>query len=167
MPKSYYSTIFDQSADAVWDVIRDFNSYPVWVEGAGASEIEGGRAGDAVGAVRSVHFNGRHIRQQLLALSDVDRSMSYRFAGTSPLPVQDFQATIRITPIIDGGRAFVEWWASFDCENAVRDERTGFYRDAFAGWLESLRRHLNRQAVEGLPMRLDAPITPPSSSRAA
>ena len=27
MAKSYYSTVFDQSADAVWNVIRDFNNY--------------------------------------------------------------------------------------------------------------------------------------------
>ena len=29
MTKAYYSTIFEQSADAVWSVIRDFNNYPV------------------------------------------------------------------------------------------------------------------------------------------
>ena len=29
MASSYYSTIFDQSADEVWNVIRDFNNYPV------------------------------------------------------------------------------------------------------------------------------------------
>ncbi len=145
MAKSYYSTVFEQSADTVWEVIRDFNSYPVWVDGAGTSEIEGGKSGDTVGAVRSVHFNGRHVRQELLALSDIDRAMSYRFAGVSPLPVDNFQATIRVTPVIDGGRAFVEWFASFDCDAATRDERITFYRDAFGGWLESLRRYVNRQ----------------------
>ena len=150
MARSYYSTVFEQSAGAIWSVIRDFNSYPVWVDGAGTSAIEGGRSGDSVGAVRNVHFNNRHVRQELLALSDIERSMSYRFAGVSPLPVENFQATIQITPVVDGGRAFVEWWATFDCDNAARDERIGSYRDAFAGWLESLRRHLNRQAVEGL-----------------
>ncbi len=150
MAKSYYSTIFGQSAGQIWSVIRDFNNYPVWVDGAGASEIEAGKSGDAVGAVRSVLYGGRHIRQQLLALSDVDRSMTYRFAGESPPPVADLQVTLRVTPVVDGERAFVEWFATFDCDTATRDERTGFYREAFAGWLESLRRHLNRQAAEGL-----------------
>jgi Polyketide cyclase / dehydrase and lipid transport len=150
MARSYYSTVFEQSAGAVWSVIRDFNSYPVWVDGAGSSEIEDGKSGDSVGAVRSVHFNGRHVRQVLLALSDTERSMSYRFAGVSPLPVENFQATIRLTPVIDGDRAFVEWFATFDCDNAARDERVGFYRDAFGGWLESLRRHMSRLAVTPL-----------------
>lgn len=138
--KSYYSTIFEQSADALWGVVRDFNAYPVWVDGAGTSEIEDGRSGDAVGAVRSVHFNERHIRQRLLALSDVERQQTYTFAGQHDLPVENFQATIRITPVIDGCRAFVEWWADFDCEAARRGELAEFFRTSFARWLESLRR---------------------------
>jgi hypothetical protein len=40
MARSYYSTIFEQSADDVWNVIRDFNNDPVWVDGAAESRIE-------------------------------------------------------------------------------------------------------------------------------
>lgn len=148
MAKSYYSTIFEQSADEIWRVIRDFNNYPVWVDGAGESEIEAGRAGDAVGAVRNVLYNGNRRRQRLLALSDVDRTQTYAFAGEAPLPVRDFQATLRVTPVIDGNRAFVEWWATFDCEPEAVGEKTAFFRDAFAGWLESLRRHLDKIGAE-------------------
>lgn len=93
MAKSYYSTVFEHTADAIWSIIRDFNNYPVWVDGAGESEIEGGKSGDAVGAVRCVLYGGRRIRQQLLSLSDIDRSMTYCFAGESPPPVQGLQAT--------------------------------------------------------------------------
>ena len=72
MAKSYYSTISEHSADEVWNVIRDFNNYPVWVDGAGESEIESGKSGDSVGAVRNVLYEGRRIRQRLLAMSDVE-----------------------------------------------------------------------------------------------
>ncbi|HEY1475125.1 MAG TPA: SRPBCC family protein [Pseudolabrys sp.] len=144
MTKSYYSTVFEQPADVVWRVIRDFNNYPVWVDGAGESQIEDGKTGEAVGAVRNVLYNGNRRRQKLLALSDVERSQTYEFAGVTPLPVQNFQATLRVTPVIDGDRAFVEWWATFDCEPAARGERTAFFRDAFAGWLASLQRHMSR-----------------------
>jgi Polyketide cyclase / dehydrase and lipid transport len=137
--KSYYSTVFEQSADAVWQVIRDFNNYPVWVEGAGTSEIEGGKSGDAVGCVRSVLYDGRHIRQRLKALSDTERAQTYAFAEEGALPVTGYEATLRVTPIVDGDRAFVEWWATFDCAPAERDARVTFFRDAFAGWLQSLR----------------------------
>jgi len=57
--RAYYSTVFTQSADDVWDVIRDFNDYPVWVDGSGASEIEDCKSGDAVGAVRNVLYQGQ------------------------------------------------------------------------------------------------------------
>ncbi len=147
MPKSYYSTVYDQPAEEVWRVIRDFNNYPVWVDGAGASTIEDGKKGDAVGAVRNVLYNGERRRQRLLALSDVERMQVYTFEGPAPMPVWDLQATIRVTPVIDGDRAFVEWFATFDCYPEGQDECIAFFRDAFAGWLESLRRHLQGQAL--------------------
>lgn len=147
MATSYYSTVFEQPADSVWRVIRDFNSYSVWVDGAGESEIEQGRGGDAVGAVRHVVYQDRHIRQRLVAQSDVERAQSYEFADAGAAPVPNYRATIRVTPVVDGGRAFVEWWATFDCEGERRDERVAFFRDSFAGWLESLRRTLAKAGV--------------------
>jgi hypothetical protein len=147
MARSYYSTVFDQPAAAVWRVIRDFNAYPVWVDGAGSSEIEDGKSGDAVGAVRHVVYQGRHIRQRLLAQSDVERSQVYAFAEEGALPVANYRATIRVTPVVDGDRAFVEWWATFDCDLAQLKERTAFFETSFAGWLESLRRMLMKQAA--------------------
>jgi hypothetical protein len=79
------------------------------------------------------------IRQRLLAQSDVERSQTYEFCGTPSLPVTGFQATLRVTPIVDGNRAFVEWWATFDCEASRRDELTGTLQGRFGTWLESLR----------------------------
>ncbi len=143
MAKAYYSTVFAQSADDIWSVIRDFNNYPVWVNGAGESQIEDGKSGDAVGAVRNVLYQGRRIRQRLVALSDPERSQVYEFCGDAPMPVQHYRATLKITPITDGGRGFVEWWAMFDCAPERHDEWTVFFRDAFAGWLASLRRYLD------------------------
>ena len=139
MAKAYYSTVFEQTAADVWKIVRDFNNYPIWVGGAGESEIENGRSGDSVGAVRNVLYQGRRIRQRLVAQSDVARSQTYEFCGEPTLPLTDYQATLRITPVVDGDRAFVEWWATFDCEPARRDELTGMLRGSFEKWLESLR----------------------------
>jgi hypothetical protein len=139
MAKAYYSTVFEQPAPEVWKIVRDFNNYPVWVGGAGESRIEDGKSGDTVGAIRSVRFQERQIRQRLLAQSDIERSQSYEFCGAPSLPVTDFRATLRITPIVDGDRAFVEWWATFDCDPGRRDELTGTLSGWFGKWLESLR----------------------------
>jgi hypothetical protein len=51
MAKTYYSTVFEQSAPEVWKIVRDFNNYPVWLGGAGESEVEDGKSSDAVGAL--------------------------------------------------------------------------------------------------------------------
>lgn len=139
MAMAYYSTVFRQPAQEIWEIIRDFNNYPVWVGGAGESRIEHDKSGDAVGAVRNVLYRGRQIRQRLLALSDVERVQTYEFCGAPSLPVEGFEATLRVTPVVDGDRSFVEWWANFDCEPSLRDELTGTLRGWFAQWLESLR----------------------------
>jgi Polyketide cyclase / dehydrase and lipid transport len=143
MAKAYYSTVFEQPPDAIWSVIRDFNNYPVWVDGAGESHIEDGKLGDAVGAVRNVLYDGRRIRQILLAQSDVERAQTYAFCQDASVPVTGYRATLRVTPIIDGNRAFVEWWATFDCDVGRKDEWTTFFGTSFARWLGSLRRHLD------------------------
>ena len=39
----------------------------------------------------------------------------------------------------DGDRAFVEWWATFDCDAPRREELTGTLQGWFGKWLESLR----------------------------
>ena len=58
---------------------------------------------------------GERIRQTLLALSDVERSQTYAFCGEAPMPVRDYRATLRVVPVTDGARGFVEWSATFDC----------------------------------------------------
>jgi hypothetical protein len=142
MAKAYYSTIFEQPAAQVWEIVRDFNNYPVWVDGAGESVIEEGKSGDTVGAIRNVLYRERQIRQRLLALSDVERSQTYEFCGAPSLPVMDFRATLRISEVVDGERAFVEWWATFDCELERRGDICATLSGWFATWLESLRRSL-------------------------
>lgn len=139
MARAYYSTIFRQGAPEIWKIVRDFNNYPVWVDGAGGSRIEDDKSGDTVGAIRAVDYRGRQIRQRLLALSDTERSQCYEFCGEPSLPVTAFQATLRISEVVDGDRAFVEWWADFDCEPARRDELVATLRGWFATWLDSLR----------------------------
>jgi hypothetical protein len=142
MAKAYYSTVFDQRADDVWAALRDFGNYTLWVDGVDESGIEDGKAGDAVGAVRRVRMGETLVRQRLVAHSDAERFYSYEFCEPFRYPVRNFLATIRITPVIDGNRAFVEWWVIFDCADDERDHWTALFARSFAGWLESLRRRL-------------------------
>ena len=146
MAKAYASTVIDAPADQVWARIRDFNGLPDWHGGmVAASEIEDGKAGDQVGAVRSFTLtNGDHLREQLLAHSDSDRSYTYDFQKHPFDGVENYVATIRVTPVTDGDRSFVEWWTIFDCA----PDRIGYWDSFFAtevfqGGLDALKAHFS------------------------
>ena len=142
MTKAYYSTVFEQPAEDICAIVRDFNNYSVWLADT-ESRIENGKSGDAIGAIRNVRIADRTIRQRLLAHSDIDRVQTYAFCDAAPFPVENYQATLRITPIVDGNRSFVEWWATFDCRPEDHVGWTHYFaHEGFAKWLESLRRHL-------------------------
>ena len=55
--------------------------------------------------------DGGAIREQLLTLSDYDFQVSYSILE-SPLGVDNYVATLKLTPVTDGGRTFAEWWCS-------------------------------------------------------
>jgi hypothetical protein len=140
MPKAYASTVLDAPAKDVWAVIRDFNGLPAWNPGVDRSEIEDGRAADAVGCVRNFYLkDGAHLRERLLAFSDLEMSMTYNFEKT-PFDVQNYCATLRLTPVTDGDRCFAEWWTTFDCDVAKSEEwvRT-FAGTIFNGGLDALK----------------------------
>ena len=140
MPKAFYSTVLDQPADYVWATIRAFDAY-TWAGTGIDAVMEDSAAGDQVGGVRRVETPAGLLRQRLLEHSDAERSYTYEICAPSPYAVADYVATIRVTPVVDGDRAFVEWWAWFDCSVEERDRWVDqFARQGFAVWLESLRR---------------------------
>ena len=145
MARSYASTVIDAPADNVWERIRDFNGLPVWHSGLIAeSEIEDGRTGDQVGGVRSFKLvDGTHIRERLLSHSDEERSYTYNFEKT-PFDVDNYCATIRVTPVTDGGKSFVEWWTTFDCDRDKVGYWEGFFAsEVFQGGFDALKAHFS------------------------
>jgi hypothetical protein len=113
--KVYVSSVIDAPADTVWAEIRDFNGLPRWTPFVAESRIEGGLAADRVGCVRNFLLkDGGTIREQLLTLSDYDLQCTYSILE-SPMGVENYVATLKLTPVTDGDRTFAEWWAEFDC----------------------------------------------------
>lgn len=143
MPRSYASTVVNAPAATVWSHIRDFNGLPQWHSGLVAkSHIEGGKSGDQVGAIRNFELtDGTGIRELLTAHSDTERSYTYAFCEP-PFPVVNYLATIRVSPVTDGDRTFVEWWTTFDCELAELAHWTDFFASqVFKGGLDAVRDH--------------------------
>lgn len=150
MAKAFYSTVLGHSAYDVWTVIRRFDHY-AWAGVESDTTIEGGKAGDQVGAVRRIVLGDGVVRRQiLLAHSDAARSYSYGLCDPPYLPLQDYVATIKVTPVVEGNHAFVEWWATFDCAEGERERWVGYFEtDGFATWLGALRRFMDRGAPGG------------------
>jgi len=121
--KTYYSAVLNSRVHHVWNLVRDFNNYPKYIEGVSESLIEDGRNGDEIGAVRRFCYGGTWIRQRLTAHSDDKRTFSYagldpfRFPTTgeqAPAAIE-YSGTLRLAPITEGDRTFAEWSVEFDC----------------------------------------------------
>lgn len=146
MVRVYVSSVIDAAADAVWQRIRDFNALPQWHPGIADCRIENSEPADKVGCVRNFHTrDGGRIRERLLALSDFDYSCSYAILE-SPMGVENYTATLKLTPVTDGERTFAEWSAEFDCEPRREQELASHIGEqVFQGGFDALKRHFGRR----------------------
>jgi hypothetical protein len=147
MVKFYYSVVLDHTADQVWAVIRLFNRHE-WAGASFADGAENGIPGDTVGAVRRVRLDGEQVCQRLVGHSDLDRSYTYENCETAAEPVRSYQVTIRVYPIVETAKAFVEWWTSFDDGAGDRAITSSFSTDNFAKSLVLLRSFMASRNAE-------------------
>lgn len=142
MASVYVSSVIDASSDKVWERIRDFNALPVWHPRIRDSRIEESLPSDKIGCIRNFNLqNGDKIREQLLGLSDYDKFYTYSILE-SPMPLSDYIATIRLTPVTDGERCFIEWSADFECsETDEADLVNGISNNVFQGGFDALKRY--------------------------
>jgi len=143
MARVYVSSIIDAPAAKVWAKVRDFNALPRWVPAVRESRIENGEPADKVGCVRDFYLqNGDHLRERLLGLSDYDMFCTYSILE-SPMPLTDYIATLRLTPVTDGDKTFVEWTAEFECApEMAADLVSGIGTNVFQAGFDSLKRQM-------------------------
>ena len=115
MTRIFISSVIDAPIDEVWAKIRDFNALPDWHPLIASSHIENDEPSDKVGCIRNFNLkDGGNIREQLLALSDCTPLCTYSILE-SPMPIENYVATVRLVPITDGNRTYAEWTAEFNC----------------------------------------------------
>jgi Polyketide cyclase / dehydrase and lipid transport len=115
MVKVYRSTVLNAPADRVWRDLRDFNGLANWHPFIVSSRIEQGHPADKVGCVRYLQLkDGGRIREKLLSLSDYDFTCTSAILE-SPMDLTGHVATLRLFPVTEGNRCFIEWSAEFDC----------------------------------------------------
>lgn len=142
MARVYQSSVVSGSAEKVWERVRDFNGLPKWHPRIRDSRIEEALPSDKIGCIRNFHLqNGDNIREQLLGLSDYDMFCTYAILE-SPMPLTDYVATLRLTPVTEGDRCFIEWSAEFSCDPAQEaDLVNGIGSNVFLAGFDALKRH--------------------------
>ncbi len=143
MARVYVSSVIEAPVAKVWEKVRDYNGMPRWHPGIRDSRIENGEPSDRVGCVRDFHLqNGDRLRERLLGLSDYEYFCTYSILE-SPMPLTNYVATLRLTPVTDGDQTFVEWTAEFDCEPEAADDLVGgIGQNVFQAGFNALKRQL-------------------------
>ncbi len=141
MARVYISSVINAPASRVWERVRDFNGLPRRHPRIRDSRIEDALPGDKVGCIRNFNLqNGDNIREQLLGLSDYDMFCTYSIL-ISPMPLEDYIATLRLTPITETDGTFAEWSAEFSCDPADEDDLVNLVgTDVFQGGFDALKR---------------------------
>jgi Polyketide cyclase / dehydrase and lipid transport len=141
MARVYVSSVIGAPAAKVWARVRDFNGLPNWHPAIAESRIENGEPADKVGCIRNFSLrNGDRLREQLLGLSDYDMVCTYSILD-SPMPLTGYVATLRLTPVTDQDRTFIEWSADFDCApDKEQDLVSGIGGNVFQGGFDALKR---------------------------
>lgn len=156
------STIIDAPVEEVWAILRDFNGHESWHPAVAASAIEHGAPFDMIGAVRGFRLSdGSELREQLLSLSDRDRSFSYCILE-APIPLMGYVATVRLKPVTDGDATFWEWRSTFHPPENRKRELTALVADQIYGaGFEAIRKLM---AARSGRMRAGAPAAPPAAA---
>jgi polyketide cyclase/dehydrase/lipid transport protein len=149
MSNAYFSTVLDSPLDRVWEMIRDFNRYPDYIDGVDDSYIEEELSGTAVGGVRNFGMGETRLRQRLVALSDVNHYFTYegveRFevaVDGATRTVEQYRGTMQLHPITNAGRCFLEWTVEYLCPPEDSEYWTHWWDEALGQWSASLRDHL-------------------------
>jgi NADPH:quinone reductase len=137
------SAVIDAPIEQVWAVLRDFNSHDAWHPAVADSHIEGGESADQVGCVRNFHLrDGSHIREQLIALSDVEHISTYCILDAT-VPLQRYVATVTLKRVTDGNRTFWHWQSTFEAPPGRERELADMVgRGVYEAGFEGLRRYL-------------------------
>ena len=108
--------------------MRDFNGLPRGIPASPTAASRTSEPSDRVGCIRHFHTrDGGTIRERLLALSDYDYACTYSILE-SPMGVDNYVATLKLTPVTDGARTFAEWSAEFDCAEGRERELSRAHR---------------------------------------
>ena len=117
MPVVKFNATVQADADHVWQTLRQFGRISEWHPSIRSSEIEENQPDGLPGCKRwLVLEDGAVLREQLLMVDEGRQSLSYRFIE-SPLPVNNYVATVSLIPLSGCNETVIAWQASFEARS--------------------------------------------------
>lgn len=146
MVKVVCSTVLSVPVEDVWKILRGFNRFDVWHPAMEVSQIERGDSPDRVGCIRKFRLaDGSELREQLLALSDEEKTLSYCLLDT-PIPLFNYVSHISLLPVTDSNGTFWEWKGRFDVPKGSADELTELVsKHIYNAGFQAIRKHFETQ----------------------
>ena len=131
----------------VWKVMRDFSGMGSWHDEISKMHMLGRHRSDKVSATRDFHFGDGHLHEQLLHLSDLEHSLSYRITRCD-MPWINYVSGFRLWPVTASQSTFGVWTGDWDAspqDDLILIPRTeqNVYQKGFAG-VEALARKKRR-----------------------
>jgi Polyketide cyclase / dehydrase and lipid transport len=138
MASTVVSITTDASPDRPWERLRSFATWHTWLPRIVATTMEPpGPA--AVGSVRSLELaDGSAIRERLLAVDDLLRTLSYSFDGPHPYPVRNYVGTVRVEELTTTGGSYLRWSGHYDVDAADEELAAKGFRSVYSAFLDAL-----------------------------
>ena len=117
MPMVEFSAVLDSDAEHAWSVLKKFGEIQEWHPSIVESSIEDNQPDGLVGCIRKLTLaDGAVVRERLLSIDDRNTTLSYRFEE-SPLPLDNYVATVKLVSLTGQSKTFINWSARFDLQD--------------------------------------------------
>jgi hypothetical protein len=98
-------------------VLKKFGEIQEWHPSIVESSIEDNQPDGLVGCIRKLTLaDGGVVRERLLSIDDRNTTLSYRFEE-SPLPLDNYVATVKLVSLTGQSKTFINWSARFDLQD--------------------------------------------------
>ncbi|MCR3713747.1 SRPBCC family protein [Citrobacter freundii] len=109
-----YNALIDVDSSQVWQTLKAFGDISQWHPAIVQSSISDDKSDGVPGCIRTLSLtDGTVLLEKLLSMDDHNLQFSYCFEE-SPLPVDNYIATIKVIPISGKKQAAILWSATFD-----------------------------------------------------
>jgi carbon monoxide dehydrogenase subunit G len=127
----------EASADAVWELFRDFGGIQRYSAGFEKVEV----AGSGIGAIRTITLpGGAALKERLEAFDDRGRRLQYAIVG-GPIPVSGYLATIEVKD--EGSKACrIDWSSHFETKGITDEQGRGMIEGVYKGGIAGIRKAL-------------------------